>query len=312
MLFALAGGAGPVTNPAPAVVPRELNDKLHAAQAAVTEAEKKLQQAIDGDPEVMAVRQRLDVARSAWQTARDGGQPGYRAAFDRYLAARAAEQEAVRRAGNDQRQELAVRQKELEDARAAVDAAAVQERKQLEQRQWEQTLPTAPQRSGDVEVSVLEVRIAPVRLAAGAGSPQSSESFLGVLIEIENLGRGNIDYAGWNSNAVANDANKKQYTPASVPGGKVQGRVVQTLIAPGTAVKDLIVLERPASVHGITILLPAFNVGGSGALEFRIPDDKVEQKNEPLIDEKGSLPAGSSGSPSAASASKGGVPGRSR
>jgi hypothetical protein len=291
----VALSVGATTRPSNQVdLPLELNKKLHAAQAAVAEAQLKLRSVIDADSSVLAARAKLDVARAGWEAARDQGQGHYQTAFERYQQAKVDEQNAELGAGGDERATVTARRKELAQVQADVQKASDEAQRNLERQRWVQTLPAEPQRSGDVDVMILAVRIAPVRLAPAATGPQMTQPLLGVVVRIENHGHDSVEYRGWNSNAIAKDKSKKQYLPADVYVGKAQGRVMEATIPPGGNVKDLIVLERPQSVHELTIVLPAFNVGGSGAMDFRIPDDKVEENSLPLFDEMDSLPRDSS------------------
>src|SRR3954452_138922 len=90
-----------------------LADQLANAQAAVAEAEKKLQHAIEIDPRVIAARRRLEKAQATLDESINLGAAVLKLATQRYQEAQTQEQAAVNAAAPTQRAELARLQKDL-------------------------------------------------------------------------------------------------------------------------------------------------------------------------------------------------------
>jgi hypothetical protein len=261
-------------------------DPVAQAQTAVAEAEKKLQLAIDTNSRVVAARRKLEQARAKVDESINSDPAVFKAASQRYEQAQAEEQAAVNAAAPGQRAALAQRQKELLALKETPPAPPGDVQKNAVDPKAADEPPAAvTQRAGDVEVRLLHARVAPVSYTGtGSTTVRTSDPLLGVLIEVKNLGKEPIEYVGWNSNAFATDGVEKQYLPAGVAGGTVLGRVVSQSLPPGASARDLIVLQRAPERKELTITLPGFNVGGSGAIQFHVGADKVEFNNTPLVD----------------------------
>lgn len=260
------------------------------AEAAVKAAEAALQHAVEFDREVIGARQRLAHAQSELELARGMGQAALQTKALAYQKAKLDEIAAVKAAASAERAALAQRQQELAALRGGAssggDRGGARAQASIEAEAMPDSLPVAPLRVGDVEVSVLRVRVAPVSYTTAAGVASRSESLLGVLVSVANRGKTSVQYMGWNVNAVAKDELEREYGAADVPGGTILGRLVNSQVAPGGSLRDLIVFRRPPAGKAVTLVLPAFNVGGEGSIQFRVPADKVEESDEPLIDAK--------------------------
>ncbi|HEY8746610.1 MAG TPA: hypothetical protein VIM11_01460 [Tepidisphaeraceae bacterium] len=262
-------------------------DRLEQAQAAVIEAEKNVQRAIDRNPKVVAARDRVTKTQALVDGAINLNDTAMQMAIKKYQVAQREEADAVAAAAPNERGVLAARQRELLAIRGGTppppsDAAMTQPATPKKA----ESGVTPPIRIGDVEVRLLHVRIGPVSYNVGGTNTRLSDPLLGVLINVANLGKAPVSYIGWNTNAIATDAAEKQYLPAGVAGGTVLGRVVQSTLPAGRSLVDLVVLQRPPDGKELTITLPAYNVGGLGAFQFHLSVDKIEQGKEPLVDPK--------------------------
>jgi len=264
-------------------------DKLADVQKAVDEAEKKLQRAIDIDPRVMAARRRVDQTQATLDRSINLGEAALKLATQHYQEAQVALEAAERAAAPKERALLDQRRKEL---------LAIKETPPTTSPTSQKPDGSAPaddaatiQRTGDVSVRLIRARIAPVAYTpTGSTQVRPSEPLFGLLVEVKNLGKQPVEYIGWNTNAFATDAAEKQYLPAGVPGGTVLGRVVSASLPPNASIEDLIVLQTPPEHKDLTITLPAFNLGGSGAVQFHLAADKLEISKDPLVTSKTPTP----------------------
>src|SRR5579859_1551115 len=257
-------------------------DQLADAQKAVDDADMKLQRAIEADPRVIAARRRVEQAQTTLDKSINLSPALLKLATQRYQEAQAAEETAVKAAAPNERAILAQRQKDLLAIRQAAPVSP--ETRKSDDTASGGSAVIEPQRTGDVEVRLLHARIAPVSYTpAGSTQVRPSDPLLGILVEVKNLGAQPIEYIGWNSNGFATDSSDKQYLPSGAPGGTILGRVVSASLPPGASIKDLIVLQRPPEKKELTVTLPAFNLGGSGAVQFHLTPDKIELKTEPLL-----------------------------
>ena len=257
-------------------------DQLADAQKAVDDAEKTLQRAIDRDPRVVAARRRVEQTQSALDKSINADPSVLKLATQRYQDATRAEEAAVKAAAPSERAALEKKQKDLLAIRQTPATAPAGQKS--EAGGAAESSAIEPQRAGDVEVRLLHARIAPVSYTPPASTQvRASDSLFGLLVEIRNLGKQPVEYVGWNTNAFATDTSDKQYLPAGVPGGTVLGRVVSASLPPGAMIKDLIVLQRPPDHKELTVTLPAFNLGGSGAVQFHLTPDKIETNSAPLL-----------------------------
>jgi len=139
---------------------------------------------------------------------------------------------------------------------------------------------------GDVQVRVVSASVGIIPLQGGFSSsvPESSESYLKVVLEVSNLSQNKkVDFTTWmgrdfslaHDYASIRDEHGNVYKRIDFGlGTRAQGQFEQGSIYPAKSVADVLVFQPPVSdAEHLYLELPAGNFGGEGLLRFQIGGD---------------------------------------
>lgn len=146
-----------------------------------------------------------------------------------------------------------------------------------------QTPVCAPNRSGDVEVSLTSAAIARVSLigASSGREFQSSVRYLRIEVKITNRGSGLVDFSTWRTARVLlrDDRGKVCSLHDFGSAYSISGSVGAKSLVPGESVTDVLVFDRPgAGFTWLTLELPAIAFGADAdPIRFEVPADRIKR-----------------------------------
>jgi len=140
---------------------------------------------------------------------------------------------------------------------------------------------------GDLEVQLLEVRLAPPVVVLSDGRHARTKSPK-LIVHLRLVNRGEqraIQYAGWSQRSFERggtrvfDSANHLCTAWWYPGTQLQGSLEQTTIQPGQSVEDLLVFRLPDSLDGpLRLELSHKAIGGEGSSGLLIPAAMIVQQ----------------------------------